>query len=387
MFSRPEIIRWNGTYTNPEVAPSPIVIKQTRETPLVNNPKEYQVAVETFNIDTTESPIFTCTARQQGATSINDLDYYVQFVWSGNVYTQYLQMDSSFPQYAPPSVSPDNSVTYPPYYWINSYAQFIGMINVALKACMVLLKAGAYPTPDNVWPYIQMDVRSGTIGFVVPTTMVANAVNFIFENQLMDKLNLPFSTIINNNVGYPTPNIAHQIASTAFDKFKDATTNFLSTTISNTMSGTPYWTGTAVTLVNDHDYRASWFDIYKILIVSNMAAPEGTSLASGTSSTQGGSQNLLASYTLDLNGSDHVNGQLLFTPFFNKWCSLVPSEAIQMINIEFLYQTKTGAQYPILQTFGRTADIKLIFKRNNAPTSELGLPNGGKILRKRKLGE
>jgi hypothetical protein len=380
-----ENIRWSGTYINPDVEPSPIVFKQTREIPLVYNPKDYQVAVETFDIDTTEQPIFVCTVRQQGATSINDLDYYVQFAWGGFVYTQYLQMDSSYPQYAPTSVSPNNSVAYQPYYSITSFAQFIGMVNVALKACMGLLKAGTYPTGDNVWPYIQMDVRSGIIGFVVPTTMVTNAVNFIFENQLMDKLNLPFSTIINNNVGYPTPNIAHQIASTAFDKFKDATTNFLSTTVSNTMSGTPYWTGSAVTLVSDHDYRASWFDIYKILIVSNMAGAQSTSIASGISSTQGGSQNILASYTLDLNGADNINGQLLYNPFFNKWCSLVPSESIQMINIEFLYQTKTGAQYPILQTFGRTADITLVFKKKDDPTPVL--LEGGKIMRKRKLGE
>lgn len=374
-----DYIRWNGTFRNTNVAPSPIVIQQTRDSPLLYNPKEYEVSVESFAIDTEESPIFTALVNQGSASSINELNYYVQFLWSGTTSTRFLMMQSAYPQYAPPSINTNNSVNYQPYYSVMDSAVFVSMVNTALAACYTTLQAQVgYPTADVSPPYVTMDPASGILALVVPQTMITNGVDIVFENDLMDKLNLPFTTIIENNPGFPLPNIAHKIASTSWTAFGYVTTSAFPAT----MATTPYWAFPARAIVTDHDYRAGWFDVFRILVVSNMACPESTSFSQDSTSSQNGSQNILASYTLDLTGSDHVNGQLLYSPFFYKWVSIQPSDAIQMINIQFMYQTKTGKTFPLLQTFGRTTDIKLVFKRKTS-----ALPEPIKLLKKRKLGE
>lgn len=374
-----DYIRWNGTFRNTSVRPTAIAIQQTRDSPLLYNPKDYQVAVESISIDTAESPMFTALVKQSGASSINDLNYYVQFLWSGTTSTRFLQMVSVYPQYAPPTIAANNSQVYQPYYAVQDAQSFLSMINTALSNCYLDLQAQVgYPTADASPPYVTMDPTSGILAFVVPQTMITNSVDIVLENELMDKLNLPFSEVVQNNPIAPTPNICHKIASTAFTKFQYVT----STSMPTVYTTTPYWSFPARALLTDHDYRASWYDVYRILLVSDLAAPESMSFSSDQTSVQNNSENVLASYYVDLSGTDHINGQLIYDPYYLKWVAIQPSDAIQMINIRFMYQTKSGAIFPMLQMFNRTAEVKLVFKKIHVTD-----PKITEITKKRKLGE
>ncbi len=355
------LIYWDGAFKNFNVTPQPIIISETRNQPLVLKPTEYKICVDSFSIDSTRFAIFTALPRQTGATTINELNYYFQVSWGAFVYTQFLDMVTVNSWNTPNSVSPTNNLSNQPYYAIQSYGQFIQIINNALSALYTqLLAAPAYPAQASP-PFMQLNADSGILALIVPQTFTTNNVSIVVGGGLMSILNLPFSSE-DLNASYapiPAPNISFVIGSQMY-----AASGYTCVRTSSAFPlGTAPWAFPSSYLCTDHDYRASWFDVSQILVISNLASPESVSTATDQPSIQSGNLQVLASYTLDLVGTDHINGQILYTPFIRKWLTLAPSSAISQINIQFMYTDRAGRVYPILQSFGRMAQIRLLFQK------------------------
>ncbi len=365
-----ELVYWDGAYANNSTSLQPIVIQETRKTPLLAEAQSYMAAVDTFSIDTTDWPIFLAVPKQASASSVNELSYYVQFLWSGTTSSQFLSMISANPTNVPPFPSPTNNIYFQAYYGVYSFGQFLNMINVALAAChTTLLAQPGYPSPGITPPFVTMNAQSGCLALVIPQTYVTNQVDIVLGGGLNDMLNLPWSETIYNVVltGVPIPNQAYKIAYTTFVNYSyTAGAGWLSTTLlAGQLTGTPYWAAAAYALYTDHDYRASWYQIYQLVITSNLASPEAISTATSGASIQNNSMQILSSWTLDLNGDNHINGQIIYKPQYLKWLNLLTDGPLTQINIQFMSTDRQGNFYPLLLGFGRQASIRLIFRRKN----------------------
>lgn len=359
-----DLVYWDGAYSNTKVDPQPISIRETRQIPLIQNPGEFKVCVDGFYMDSTNWPIFVATPQ---STAIDTLIYYVQLKWSGLTFTAFLDYTgySANTWNRPTSAAAGNSISHQPYYSIYSFATFITIVNDALSTAFTALLASAYPTKDASPPYVTLDVTSGTLALVYPQSMALNNATFVFEDELMGKLGLPYTSIVRDNSVAATPNIAHELDPT-FSQFGYVRTSrdFLSTTtLALQYPTTAFWAFPAFYIPSEHDFRAGWYDVAQILIVSNLAEAESVSTAASRPTTQGNNLNVLASYHLDLMGTDHINGQILYSPQLRKWVSLLPSTAISEISISFMYADRAGNVYPILQNLGRLATIRLLFQK------------------------
>jgi len=366
--STTDLVYWDGAFTNSELTPQNISITESRTIPLVDRAEDYDVAVDSFSIDTTDFGIFVCQPRTDGAgASINQLNYWVQYQWGAFTPTAFLLMQTNYPTDAPASISATNNLSNPLYYGIYSYAQFISMINVALASCFVDLQAAGFPGPYTP-PYVTMNSDTGILVLVVPQTFNTANVAVRIESDLMDILNLPYTSIMYNpatTLALPK-HIGYELASTIWTNYSGVrpSTWFLSQTLlAAQIASTEKWAQPAYYIGTDHDYRAAWYDVYQIVLISNMAAQESISSATFGASTQSSAMNILASYTLDLSGDQHLNGQLLYVPQFYKWISILPQGPIQTIQVQFMYATRRGTFYPLRQTFGRNASVRLIFKK------------------------
>jgi hypothetical protein len=365
-MSKTDNIYWDGAYVNSNVDPQPIVINESRTQALIDKPQEYKVAVDTFSFISSGWPIFTAKPRLTGASSVTELKYYVQFLYAGTTSSQFLLMKTVNSWNAPTAVSATNNLTNQPYYGIYSHAQFLEMLNIAFASCYTTLLGNGFPGAVGTIPFVTMNADTGRLALTVPQTFVTNSVDIVLSSDMNYKLNLPYDHIIRDNALVPTPNISHRITSTMFTRYSyvQSSTFFMSQTlIAGQIANTAYWAGAAYVLVNDHDYRADWYDIHKIIVESNLAAAESISTATPGASIQSLNRNILASYDLDLVGDNHINGQILYSPPFRKWLNLLPSTPITQINIEFKFTDRAGNFYPILQNYGQLAQIRLLFEK------------------------
>ena len=379
------LLYWSGTYINASTTPAPIIIQETRTVALLDDAENYKMAVDTFSIDTTEFPIFVCEVRQDGVASDPDvLDYYVEIVWGANTIRVYLIMESTHISLKPPSVAKSNSQDNPLYYGIYSFGQFIRMVNIAFASLYTTLSALAGWPVQASPPFLTMNSESGCVALVVPQLWVTQTVDTYISQTLMDMLNLPYSQVVLNAQG----NLAHLIKSNVWTTYcVRASVHFLGRDIlAGQLPSNEKWGFVGYYICTDHDYRSAWYDIYRIFITSNLASMESVSTSASGGSIQSNSMNVLASYTLDLVGDGHINGQLLYTPELYRWLSILTQGQIQTINIQFMYADRRGRIFPLLQTYNRLASIRLLFQRKDEQgssglkrkrESESKLPNFG----------
>ena len=366
---------YTAEFTNNNLDPSAIIIDESRTSILIENPTGYLVSVDRFIIDTLERPAFTAKPFDglAPAATVDVLNYYVQFTWNNLTVTRQLNMVTAYPaKYKPAFVSPLNDTTNEAYYWITSIVQWLGMVNQALFDCYgnaadptSLLGLPAYPDAQVSAPFIEVNTDTGILALVYPQTFLANGVTITFENELMDILNLPFHNLIQNNAGFPTPNTAYQIDCTKTNQFTTrASRDFLSTSLyAAQMGGTAQWAKPAFYILTAHNYLFTWYDIFEILIISDLAASEALSTSTSRASVQGLSDNVLTSFSVDLNASDVVKGQFVYTPNFRKWLTLNTKAPVNRIHIEFKVVNRLGKSVPLLQTYGRSANVRLLFQK------------------------
>jgi len=383
-----EYVYYDGAFRNSKSTPQDIVIEETREQILIAKPKEWKVAVENFYFDTTDSEIFTAIPRQaddNGAfppgITIDDLNYYVQLVWvdGGGVthtITQFLTLLTANQWNSPVTspVRPDNHITHPWYYAIMNFGQFIASFNVAMNTADTNLRAVAgYPNPaDASSPFLNLNVDTGILALVYPQTYAVNMVKIVLSASLNDMFNLPYTgTIINNVVPFfVSQNVAYEIdVGGSFINIAGLITvttsvNFLSTTANAAQFPTSaFWPYPFFYICTDHDYRASWYDISQILVTSSIAAKEAVSTARDQPTTQGVTLPLLASFDLDLIGSAHIQGQILYSPQYRHWLNINQDSALNTLSIRFFYSDRSGRLFPIQIAQGRLAKIRLVFQR------------------------
>lgn len=314
------------------------------------------------------------------ALTIDTLNYYVSFQWFANGAYNYastfLTMGPSVNPYnAPTTLDKTNSVNYAPYYGIFTFEQFLQIVNAALaQAYLNLLNLSGYPTTDNSPPYCLLNPDTGILSLVLPVSLITNNVQLVIENDLMDILNLPYTQILENNSIAPIPNLSHLIVFN-YQYYTQASQNYLSatngnvqcqltgTTATSFQTGTPYWTFPAFYLCTDHDYRALWYDTYQIILTSNLASPEAYSSFMTKNNSNNSTDNILAAFTVDLQGSQVLAGQITYTPYIKKWISVYVSDPIMSITVNFWYQDSVGNKYRVTQTKDKIAKCRIVFRK------------------------
>ena len=371
-----DIVIWNGTYQNGSVYPSPVVFQETRTPPVLEEPAKFRMTVLTFSVDLTRTPIFTAIPRATltpapwTPTSVDDLQYYVQITWTGHAtYTQFLSMVSVNTWNKPIYVSETNNYSNESYYAITSYGQFIGMINDATYACFLQLVAGGYPGNNAAFPYITRNVDTGIVGLVFSQDFFANNVTMVFSDDLMDVLNLPFNQVIKNNPIAVTPNEAYFVdtGNTVVDlrSYVPMTTSrdFLGINLYNATYPTNLaWSTPAFVILTDRDYSSLWYDVYEIVLLSDLAAPESISKPSMVNSVQRDSFNILSKYTVDI-APFGFGGQIIYNPPFPIYTVLTATTPLTQITIKMFYGNRSGKYFPLLQNFGRIATVRIMFER------------------------
>jgi hypothetical protein len=161
--------------------PRPIEIQETRNTPLIQEPANYKVCVDSFSIDTTQMPIFVARVSQiPGETNVDALMERIGLTTFTQLPTiaveEPLLMESCWGGHKPTTVSVDNSNIHPQYYSIYSYDQYINMINDALtRAYAVFTLANPVLYPAGQEPFIRLDPQSGLFYLIMPAAAV-NAI-------------------------------------------------------------------------------------------------------------------------------------------------------------------------------------------------------------------
>ena len=372
-----EFLYWDGSFSTTSLDGAAIIISETLNQPLIYDPSKYVMSVDNITIDSTRFSTFVATPYQAIApfpppTSIDQLNYYVQFRWGVTTSSAFVYMVTTNPNQPPQPTYPINNANYQTYYGVYTIQQFLDMVNAALAACYVILLAqlgGTYPDQANTPPVLQMSAESGILAFIVPESMITNGVTIVLEDELNDVLNLPHTLLIENNPIAPSPNNAFLIdPSSSSYKTVRASIDFLTPT--TTLTGNSFWTGTCIYICTAYDFRAAWYNVFQLVLISNLAALEQVSTPSSRTTIQSVKKQILASFPLNLNGADRIQGQLLYTPTIRRWLEIGLNSNVNTIRIEFQYTDRMGNFYPLLQNWGRIASVRILFKKKNSKIAD-----------------
>lgn len=367
-----DIVYLSSSVVNQKSTPRTTVISNTLSKKLLARKENWEVYVNSFVLDTEEQPIFIAEPKQFATiptTDVNLLNYFVQLKYGSITATVFLLMDSVNSWNVPPTFNKENSRNYSSYFGIYTYGQFLGMLNTAFATALTNLQSGGYPVADVSPPFCTLNSESGILALNIPQTFVTNNVEIIMDQDMRNRLSLPFSEMLQDYPVMPTPNIAYSLQTNRDGLWKFVTTSefFLSPTILPSQRlTTAFYLYPYYTVCTDHDYRAAWNDKFRIVVTSNLATLEAVPNPipfQGSPSTQNSNLPILAIYNVDISGSDNLNGQITFSPFFKDWVSVAGSGPLQELTIEFQYLDRRGYRYSIWQTLGKMAAIRLGFRR------------------------
>lgn len=382
-MKRQNSIYYTGNFRNNSSKPAQIRIVNTFTQPLLEDPAEFQGRVDEFTIDNTNLPTMVAVPKQDGATDVDELNCYIGLKWNGNVTIVWLRLTSVNEWDRPPKASPTADLNHQPYYSIVSIQHWLDICNTALQTAYANLVAfPGYPFPGETNPpFLTMSAESGILSLVFPQTMTYDEIvnphiaSFIFSRSLQNILKLPYNNILYDTTYEPTPNVAYETGlgpvtsngQTQYLLWVRTSVDYLSTVnYTAQFESTQLWTAPAYYFCTAFDWRGQWCGVKKIILECNLARTEQATNTRGT--IQDELEPVLASYTIDLDGPQSVNGLTHYTPFYPKIWDIGKQSQVNTIMLNFFWKNEDGRKYPLLATFGSETSIKIAFERMDKVT-------------------
>lgn len=295
------------------------IFNETRVEPILKNPSHYEMAVERFKIPAVAIPIMLWKP-----------DYYiVSFTYAGDEYEVPLI-------FIPNSGSP-LADRYGDTVW--SYQAFIDMLNIALETAFTDLKAAHAGAPPTEAPFMTYDADTQLCSFNCEQLYASNTttINIRFNAALFGLFPSfqSYGTTEPGDIYWNRLIIADYHNNTA------------------TVGGKAYFVN-----VQEYSTLALWNDISSIVFLTN-AIPVSAEL-------QSGQQNISRRIITDFELSDEINNKTSIQYYPQgplRFYDMISDENMRTIDVQVMWEDKTGKLYPIYLFLNQVLTIKLLFRR------------------------
>lgn len=359
-----------------------LVFNEQRDSPLIENCQDYDLAISNFKVDLKCLPTFIPTIRYSDDDSLeatrNQTIYTITLTYGGfastaNVY--YTPQDKT--NGTTPPMFKDGYADYRSgYYNLYNYEFFFVMVNEAIKQAFIGLQETlvTYNQTKDIgksMPFFIFDKDTGLIYLNAPES----TFNDDTEDVVSIYLNKPLYRLFNS---LPFTHQTETFMSISprtltMSGFKINMSNFGN--IAETQFLPPQSDGSvATTKVNylsvyqDYTTLDTWSPVESIVISSN-TIPVRSSNTSANHSFENGSETISGSSNIvELELSDFKSGSfiagVIYEPSYPRWINMRNQSELTNINIEMFYRSKLdGSLVPVHINSGGTFSLKLVFRK------------------------
>ena len=361
----------------------PLKFNEVRDSAILNNTQDYDLAIENFKLDTKTIPMFIPSIRPNtNLTTIYKvcIEYLepvsgIRYLGSQNVIfepqdktkAQPSLLDSGYPNYTTG------------FYNIYNYEWFIVLVNRALRLAQLDLIAvlnangvsSSFINHDYV-PFFIFDKVSQIISLSAPKSYYSNEP----EDYLRIALNKPIYRLF-NSLPFTTQQAQYQLDGSVITQqlFTINMSNF-GLQNSETVDNPPLEDGSLssnqnvdyITVYQDYSTLDTWTPVDSIVITSS-TIPIKSSMRSATHSyingteTTKGSLNSVEMTITDFKSGSYVNG-IIYNPTEKRWINMNQRRELKRINIEVFFRNKLdNALVPLTLNSGGSFSLKFVFRK------------------------
>ena len=379
-------------------APKPVYFNETRTTPFLYDPEQYEMSVVRFNLDTQTLPVIIPPIIPAGPLNTNYPNapspngdpnktlYAVSMSYqdsSGNnyvteTYVEFSPQDLSVD--APPPLVPNQTQDNTNgYYNIYSFQYFISLINITLKSCYTTLRSAVELTgrslPSRFAPVMLWDtdtekatIYADVLGY--SPFLVPSPINLYF-NPALAEIFSTFSLQIT-----PTANIAE------IDSFRAYQVLFTNVSQATEVNTVPYplnATGTtedpvlfqALQAKQEFSTINNMNPIISIVFTTNTIPIIATQVTTPLLYVDGqvqlsstGNNNNISNVLTDFSADTPLRPYIYYIPTAEfRMISLVGNRPLNNIDVGVFYKTRIGNLVPFRLGSGGSASLKLLFRR------------------------
>lgn len=365
--------------------PRPVYFNETRSTPFLYSPEDYEMSVVRFTMDTQTLPVFIPTIMPAGPLNNNYPDintptgnpnktiYSVSMTYGENTVETYIifspeDTTAPAPQVLLPNQPQDNTNGY---YNIYSYEYFIKLVNNALYLCFEQLKTTLSPItlPTSNAPLIIWNTNN-------TATMVVDSAGFspFIEGGAITLTFNPALAQLFSTFNYYTINTEKNPAIDAFKSFQFIFTTVAQetniTTITFPDSGlTDGFASLQVT--QESSTIVNWNPIISLVFTSNTLPIIPTQVTQPLLYIDGAVQfattannNNISNVITDFSSDGGLKPYIYYVPTAEfRMISLVGNRPLNNIDVGVFYKIKTGTLIPFKLAAGGSASIKILFRK------------------------
>lgn len=361
----------------------PLKFNEVRDSAILTNTQDYELAIENFKLDTKTIPMFIPSIRPNtNLTTVYKvcIEYQhpvtnIRYLGSQNVIFE--PQDKTKIQ---PSLLESGYANYTTgFYNIYNYEWFIVLLNKALRLAQVDLIAvlAANNVSSNFInhtyvPFFIFDKQSGIISLSAPKDYYTNTVS----DYLRIALNKPLYRLI-NSLPFTIQQANYQIDGSIITQelFTINMSNF-GLQNSEKVDYPPVQDGTLsanqnvdyITVYQDYSTLDTWTPVDSIVITSS-TLPIKSSMRSATHSyingteTTKGSLNSVEMTITDFKSGSYVNG-IIYNPTEKRWINMNQRTELKRVNIEVFFRNKLdNALVPLSLNSGGSFSLKFVFRK------------------------
>lgn len=330
----------NGTATGK------IYYDETRNSNILMKPNDYFLSIIRFSLDTPSLPVWIPEiVLNQSDVNKTVYKFYIKNLNNGTFIersVEYIQSDYTVPQPAAPIVKQDLTNEY---YFVNTYEQFIKMLNTTL--------------------------------FYMTTMISSNSIFFEFDvtTSLM-KLNVP-AALYNNYEIYVNKNLQTLLSTFSFDYVNDATMgdvykfNFYNSVTNNVIYNTISYLvmkqeSTSICLLNPVKsivFTSNMLPIEKELISPPSIFGKDRNLFLNGNNSEVNS--IITDFEVGMSNGNTYKNQIVYEPAIYRLIDIRGQEPLNNINIQVFWCDKYGNLHNIKLNSGCGCNLKILFRRKD----------------------
>lgn len=298
--------------------------EENRVVPILNNPKDYHLAVVRFSVPAINIPIF----------NFEDGAYIITLEYQGNDFTAPVQYIQNHP------FDSNNREVW-------NYQEFLNMINATFETQFQALKLAHPGTAPTEAPYLTYDANTQLITLNAEQAYndPVNGISIYFNARLY----LYFTGFQVFDYDYISEPKHFKLL------IKDNKNN------SATIGGKPYYL-----MKQEYQTLFLWNDFKSIVFASDSIPVASELLSSQT--------NILRKIITDFEPLSDINDRQSFQyaplgPL--RYYDLESSYPLRKIDVKIFWEDKFGKLYPIILDKGQVASIKILFKKRTALADEI----------------
>ncbi len=344
---------------------------ETRTQAILQNPSEWYASIVRFEVPTHNIPIFIATPRPNNDTPPSSYNKWDQLTYSlaieiGNPATyshsEYVYMETIISGVPIPtnSLATDNRIKYPEYYSYMDYKGFIASVNTTLSRCWTQVKTDNPGLVGTSPPYLLLDVTTGLMGIVTPSTFrVTDNLHIIFSSDLYEKIRLS----------------AYEYNRSDMVKYARIDTRLSTTTLYGALNGTNNFTiptgYPGAGLAANVTYQAisslwSWNDLVSIVVTSSL--PTLPEVISGPISENGKAttRQIFTDFVPQIQSGTEIRNSIVYTPTAEyRLVNMISTAELRSMSFDFWWQDPQQNLWRILLDPLDSASMKILFRKKS----------------------